>query len=170
MSNKCACPKELKQQSVYSPDVVHDNEAILYVLLDPIQWKDGQLTYGAFSKSKLKDGSLSVSRAQYSSEDMLQERVIQPQLNRNKKRKLIGVLRALCEEIRRITGDNTPCRIFCVNDDGTENDQAHAVIAYSELTKEEGFWQKNNREAIRANLIEAFRGNPMSLADAFALP
>jgi hypothetical protein len=44
MSTGCACPKECSQQQPYSPGVVKPNEPIVYVLLQPDHWQQGELT------------------------------------------------------------------------------------------------------------------------------
>jgi hypothetical protein len=72
------CPRELTQQSAFSPGPVEDREAILYALLEPRLFHHGQVTNEAFAKSKLRAGSLSVARRTYSSPAELQRSVIDP--------------------------------------------------------------------------------------------
>lgn len=158
------CPNELRKQKDESPCIVDNEEPIIYVILDPDHYKNGILTNAAFSKSKLKEGSLSVSRANYTTADQLKKSVIDPQLIRNKERKFIGVIRATCNDIRSIRMSNENTRAICVIDNGTENDTAHAHLSFSEKAK---ISPKNEQQAIRGNLILTFQQNPVGLSEIF---
>lgn len=165
------CLKEQAKQSPYSPCPVTDDETIVYVLLDPTQWKDGQLTASAFSKSSLKKGDLSVCRARYSSANEAEQKIVMPQLQRHPDWMLVGALHATCRDIRAIQAVDPPVRAFCVIDDGLPDYPAHAHLGFSEATTAKGFWgNRNVREAIRANLVDVFRrnGGPHTLEECFA--
>lgn len=165
------CLREQSRQSQYSPCVVADEEWIVYVLLDPPLWKNGDLVAGAFSKSRLDAGDLSVCRAAYSSAEDAYKNIVEPQLARHQGEwTLVGAFRALCRDIRGLFTDHPPVRVVCVVDDGLEAFPAHAHLAYSDATRAKGFWNnRNQRQAVRANLIQVFRANggPHTLEDCF---
>ena len=169
-----ACPKELSKQSEFSPDKVHDKETLVYLLIDPRQIKDGELTSTAFSKKELKQGTLSICRAGYSTAEDAKRNIFEPQFNKNSERKLVGAYKAICLNVRTIYATNrntqqSAGRAFCVIDDGERNFPAHAVLAYSDITKKDKFWDKNDQTAVRENLIELFQNHskPLDLEDCF---
>lgn len=45
---------------------------------------------------------------------------------------------------------------MCVIDDGLPEFPAHAVLGYSENTKQPKFWQRNNRTVVRGELTRVF--------------
>lgn len=163
------CVAELTQQRAASPGVVKADEKLAYILLDPDQWKEGRLTNAAFSKTRLKAGDLSVARASYCSVEQVEEHVVKPQLDRDPGRKLVGAFLARCADIRDIKAQQPPARAICVVDDGSDELPGHALLGYSEATKAQGFWERNRREAIRANLTLAFgaEGGPLLLTQCF---
>jgi hypothetical protein len=164
-----SCPKELTKQKQASPGVVESSETLVYMLLNPDHWENGKLKKAAFSKSKLKEGDLSVCRADYCTADGAYEHAVKPQLERNPARQFVGALRALCADIRGIAVDDPPKQAICVIDDGLDSYPAHALLAYSDATKSEKFWLRNNQEAVRANLTLVFgiNGGPLPLRDCF---
>jgi len=163
----CACPKECSQQQRHSPGVVKAEEPIVYVLLQPDHWAGGQLTAAAFAKSQLSRGTLSVCRGAHCTAEEARASIVQPQLERDDRRVLVGALRARCSDIRDIKLEAH--RAVCVIDDGQANFPAHAVLAYSEVTKQEKFWERNQRSAVRAELARVFglQPGPLSLKDCW---
>lgn len=153
------CEKEKSKQSVHSPSVVSDDEYLVYVVLEPDQYKDDELSTAAFSKSKLKDGDLSICRKAYSNAADIRQNIVDPQIENKPHRREVGALQAQCSDVRSILTDNPVCRAFCVNDDGLEGFEAHALLAFSDPTKAPNFWNANDRLAIRANLVRSFGGN-----------
>jgi hypothetical protein len=163
----CACPKECSQQQPHSPGVVLADEPIVYILLQPDHWAEGLLTAAAFAKSRLSSGTLSVCRAARCTADEANASIVQPQLQKDSRRVLVGALRARCSDIREIKVEAQ--RAVCVIDDGLANFPAHAVLAYSEATKQEKFWERNQRSAVRAELARVFGlpPGPLSLQDCW---
>jgi hypothetical protein len=84
-------------------------------------------------------------------------------------RHFVGLFKAVCVDIRKITVDYPKNnRAICVIDDGQPNYKAHALLSYSGFAEEKNYWVKNNREAVRANLVDAFgKGAVLSLDDVF---
>jgi len=150
------CPKEAKQQKKCSPGIVENKESIVFVVIDPLHCQDGKLISAAFPTKRLTEGTLSVSRGDHSTLADVLLHVVDPQLSRDSKRKLMGACRTRCAEIRAIKGSTDKARLFCVIDDGSNNYPAHAHIGYSDSTKEDGFWSRNERTAARANLTRVF--------------
>lgn len=152
-----ACSKEKKQQSNHSPGVVSDEEHILYVLLEPDQWKYGQLTKAAFSDSKLCACDLSVARQEHTDLDAILENVVVPQIDKNPTRQFVGLLMAPCALIRGLrVGESDGTRgdrATCVIDDGISGYEAHSLMAYSESVRRQN---RNVRLSVRANLIDTF--------------
>jgi hypothetical protein len=168
------CPKELEQQSPHHCyGTVQDDEPIVYVLVEPDHYRDGDLQKNAFSHRSLKTGELSVCRARYSSRRELQHEVVDKLLQgeppQGGRRRFVGLFQAMCWEIRRISVEYPKQnRAICVIDDGQPSFQAHAHLSYSSFAREKNYWEKNNRQAVRANLIEAFgKGAMLSLQDVF---
>lgn len=163
----CPCPKEQIQQKRESPGQIGSDESIVYILLQPDHWQQGGLSAAAFSKSKLKAGDLSVCRGQYCTDKQAAEHIVAPQIAKNSRRTLVGAFRAQCSEIRAIEAQNPKVRVICVIDDGTAAFPAHALLAYSELTKGKEFWQRNEQTAVRGELTRVFNaaGGPLNLID-----
>lgn len=168
--NDCACPKECSQQQPHSPGVVRADEPIIYILLQPDHWAEGELTAAAFAKSRLSSGTLSVCRAAHCTAAEAHASIVKPQLQRDSRRVLVGALRARCSDIRDISVEAH--RAVCVIDDGQADFPAHAVLAYSEATKQEKFWDRNQRSAVRAELTRVFGlpPGPLSLEECWAAP
>lgn len=172
------CPKECVQQKPDSPGPVGSSEVLIYIILDPDQWEDGQLSTAAFEHERLRkpDDGISVQRAAYSSPELVTRNVVGPQLAKKppkkQERTFVGAIFARCADIRELRLDTQEKqRAICVIDDGTHDDPAHALLSYSEsakaLTKgEEG---RSQKLAIRRNLISKFRGvkNPLHLEAVF---
>jgi hypothetical protein len=168
------CPKELAQQSPHHLyGTVQDDEPIVYVLVDPDHYKNGELQKAAFSQTRLKEGTLSVCRAQHSSRIEIQREIIDKLLKGTPapgRRKFVGLFRAICRDIRSITLEYPRRnRAICVIDDGQPNYKAHAHLSYSAIAGEKDYWARNSRQAVRANLIDAFgKGNVLSLDEVFS--
>ena len=161
------CPKERTQQSIYSPSTVANDEPILKVILDPTHYENGRIKKAAFPKNQLDAETLSVCRASYSSPEEINDQVVAPMMARNPRKSFVGVLRAVCREIRALVIEPEAVRVICVIDDGLEHYRAHAHLGFSGTTRVEGFWAVPNRkEAVRANLARAF-GDILSLRDIF---
>lgn len=171
----CPCPKESVAQHSRSPGPVESNEKISLIILNPDQWNDGDFSSAAFSKKKLKEGSLSVCRVKFTTISEVQRHIVTPQLLRNTNRTLFGSAVALCLDIRSINSTNRPNeRIFCVIDDpivdGPTGDYlGHALLSFSDITKGDKFWSNNDRAAALANLSLAFKKTPppIALEDVF---
>jgi hypothetical protein len=166
----CPCPRERAQQSPYSPGLISPSEAIVYVLLDPDHWTNGALAPAAFSKSKLAADDLSVCRNRYASAAQTYKHVVAPQIKKDPRRRVVGAVKARCGDIRDITvGNGTNERFICVIDDGLIGYPAHAVLGYSENTKQPKFWQRNSRTAVRGELTRVFNlgGGLASLEQCF---
>jgi hypothetical protein len=167
------CPKERVPQTpqYHRFGVVADAENVLYVVLYPDQYSGGELSTGAFSKSKLRSCELSVCRMHHSSSSEVMQQVVCPQLARNPKRSFVGALYARAEEIRSIRADvDDTVQVICVIDDGRENYKAHAHMCYSDCVVTcKTFWQRNRQVAVRAELIARFqrRGIFKDLETAF---
>lgn len=76
------CLKELTSQHDQSPGVVCCEEKIALILMNPDQWKDGDFSSSAFSKTKLQKGELSVCRVSYTSVKEVRDFIIAPQLEK----------------------------------------------------------------------------------------
>jgi hypothetical protein len=155
------CPEEDTQQNNESPDIVRNDEPIVYALVYPTSASEQSIAY--FHGSRLKDRELSICRARYSSYGEMREKVVQPQLDNDATREFKGYLWAPCYEIRSILAtpridikekpkeQQDPVGAFCVIDDGDTNFRAHARLGYSAPNRRD-FWSKNDREAARGNL------------------
>lgn len=162
-----ACPQELEKQSSYSPSTVNSDEPIVFVLLDPDHWQNERLAKGAFSMRKLKASGVSICRANYTNATTAFSNIVKPQLNRSPDRRLIGALRTICRDVRTIRASVDSVQVVCVVDDGTLKDPAHALLKLSEATKDLGFWDRNKKETVRAELARIF-GNKRDFTDCFA--
>lgn len=166
------CPKEKVQQKSELPGLIGPDEAIVYILLQPIQWDNGALASAAFSSSKLGDSSLSVCRGNFCTAKQAHEHVVEPQLAKDARRRLVGAFKAQCSDIRAIEVLDPRTQIICVFDDGTMEFAAHALLGYCERTKEKDFWKRNQRTAVRSELTRVFneKGGPLPLAQCCAAP
>lgn len=163
------CPKESKQQKECSPGVVESSEPIVYILIDPLNYQNGKLLLSAFPKKRLKNCTLSVARGHHCTVADAMRHVVEPQLARDGRRRLVGAFRTQCSKIRELQASKERVRVFCVVDDGSCEYPAHAHIGYSEATKADGFWSHNDRTAAHANLARAFEnGGILQLQDCFA--
>lgn len=150
------CPLELAVQSEYSPSTVADDEAVAYALISPDQYDQttGRLKPLAFSKSKLMKGEVSVFRTVYTTEVEVTDRVICPQLERDRTREYCGCWVASALQIRSL--QDAGIRQVCIVDDGLVDFSAHVHLSFSEAVQSS---TKNVKEAVRANLIETFSAN-----------
>jgi hypothetical protein len=168
MSAPTDCPAESARQSEHSPSVVGDDEALVYILLSPDLYNIETRTMDAraFSKSKLREGTLSVCRAEHTSIQVAEEQVIAPQIARKPERSVAGALTAICGAIRCIRFDAASVRTYCVVDDGREDFTGHAHIGFSPRVS---FSSQNSTQAARGNLLLAFEseGGPKPLAQVF---
>lgn len=164
-----ACPKEITRQKESSPSVVGDKEALLYVLMDPEHWDPRlrRLKNYAFSKSTLMNGELSVCREGHSSPREVCQKIIRPLRVKNPARKFVGLLRAICGDVRALMIVPSNVRVFCVVDDGMPDFRSHALIGFSESAKGM-IGDPNWKVAARANLIRVFQINGvLSLKNSF---
>jgi hypothetical protein len=158
------CPCEATKQSNHSPTKVANDEALLYALIEPHNYEQNDISARAFSRTELTECQVSVSRKKYTTKEILQKEVIEVLLQKDPRRKFIGVLQAGCGEVRSLkTHDPKNKRVFCVIDDGTPNNSGHVHIGFSEITKAQ---PKNHKTAHRANLISLF-GNERSIRDVY---
>lgn len=144
---RCGCEKEDVRQSVHSPDVVRNEEPIVYFGIDPTTTENR--TIKDLSKSKLQSCELSVCRAPFISENDAREKIFKPIQTRQEGARLDGVLWATAEEIRAVTLGDTNIGAFCVIDDGLESYAAHAVLGYSGVSDKK---LMNHRNSARGNL------------------
>jgi hypothetical protein len=163
------CAKEKRRQSAASPSTVKNREKIVYVLVDPDHWQEGELQPQAFSKSQLAKGQLSVCRPLYCTKEEVLSQVVSPLISKKPFRRLVGCLEASVAQVRGILLEDPPKRAICVVDDGLPLYPAHAVLGFSEITFTSRFWEKNCRIAIRSNLALAFgvQGGPTDLPRSF---
>lgn len=160
-----ACPCEATKQSKHSPAKVASGEALLYFLIEPHNWEQNDISARAFSRTELTECQVSVSRKKYTPKEIFQKEVIDVLLERDSKRKAIGVLQAGCGEVRSLKTDEPKNkRVFCVIDDGTTKNTGHGHIGFSEITKHQ---PKNYKTAHRANLILLF-GDKRSIDDVYS--
>lgn len=174
----CACPLEEQPQHESSPGVVQDDEHVLYVLVDPLHTKDGDLSGAMFRGSQLKAGELSVCRVRYATPELINDCVVTPLLSKEG-RTFVGSLVAVAGEIRSITNEEGQ-QLYCVVDDPIHQDyktpsrpslkfpinHSHAHVGYSCITKVKNFWNNLNTEAAaRENLAAVFKrlGGPQSV-------
>jgi hypothetical protein len=85
------------------------------------------------------------------------------------RRHFVGLFKAICADLRKITVDYPKNnRAICVVDDGQPNYKAHAHLSYSVFAEGKDYWARNNSQAVRANLVDAFgKGAILSLEDVF---
>lgn len=145
------CERETQQQREHSPGLVQEAERVAYVLLDPLQWQNGDLSPLAFRKSDLSESRLSIYRADFCTAEQAYDHVVAPQLQRNPTRRLVGCLMAICAAIRALsdTGGN---RTICVIDEGEPDFAAHAVLGFSTFVR-----SKSEQIAAQGNLSRLFQ-------------
>jgi hypothetical protein len=158
----CECDKELSKQSDHSPSTVADGEILVYALINPLNVtnEDGTIKVAAFSKSGLKRGDLSVCRASLITGADAKAKTVDIIVAKQPGRSDSGYLVAKCGDVRAIKLGETAVRAICVNDDGLEDFQAHAHLAYSNPQEEK---MRNHREAARAELTTLFQVNGVSV-------
>jgi hypothetical protein len=143
------CKEEEISQSEFSPGIVEDYEKILYVLIDPLQYQNGEIKPTAFSKSKLQVGKLSVVRVDHSSTNEVKSKVIEPQLEKGaqkgENRQFVGCLTAIARSIREVD--------ISIIDQALSDFPAHAHLKFSAAISD-----KNQQVAARQNLILVFNG------------
>ena len=159
------CPLEAAKQSRHSPSKVSNTETLLFVLVEPHNFGENELSARAFSRKELTKGHVSVSRKEHTTRSTLEENVISVLLKNDVRREFKGVLKAKCQKVRDIKTDNPlKKRVFCVVDDGVPDNPGHAHIGFSEITKTDN---GNEKTAYRENLILAFGENPFGLNDIY---
>ena len=159
------CPLEHAKQSPHSPSKVSNAETLLFVLIEPHNFAENGLKKRAFSRMELTQGHVSVSRKEHTTRSTLVENVISVLLKKDVRREFKGVLKAKCQKVRNIKTDNPlKNRVFCVVDNGFQNNPGHAHIGFSEKTKTDN---GNEKTAHRENLILAFGENPFGLNDIY---
>lgn len=146
--SRCECAKESSRQSEYSPDVVQDDEIIVYALVEPLT-----SSVKAISKSGLKEGTVSVCRAGYTTGPEAKAKTVDVLIGKNSTRTDEGFLLAQCGEIRDIRLGTSNVGAFCVVDDGLPEHISHAHLGYSDPSDPK---LRNDREAARANLLSLF--------------
>lgn len=165
------CPLEHDQQSVFSPGKVGDCEILIKVLYDPDHFDEGcgQISLQAVPRDHLlgagKDGKgFSLARKDHATAGALEEHVLKPALEKHPGRCARGAMVSSCKTIREIVDFPSGPRLFCVNDDGTEQLPSHALVVFSEATRQKGFWQNRMegwaRDAVRRKLINHFQLHP----------
>ncbi len=121
-----------------------------------------------FQKQGLKAVPYSVARGNHSTVAEINSHVVHPQLAKPGRR-LVGSCKTQCSIIRSILGDQESARLFCDIDDGLDDYPAHAVIGFSDHTKSDNFWSRNQRTAAIANLSLAFeRNGVLPLTECFS--
>lgn len=158
------CPCEATKQSKHSPSKVSNTETLLFVLIEPHNYSQNDITPVAFSKTELKESRVSVSRKKHTTREVLQQEVIDVLLERDSRRQLVGILKADCGNVRNLKAEESKNRrACCVLDDGTLKNIGHAHLGFSEITKQQ---PKNLQAASRRNLILLF-GKKLTIDDAY---
>ncbi len=148
------CPAEATKQSKHSPSRVSNKEALLFVLIEPYNYKNNGISTEAFSKTELRESRVSVSRKGHTTKEVLKKEVIDVLLKKDPRRHFIAVLQGNCGKVRELEPEEPKDkRAFCVMDDGTPENKGHAHIGFSETTRGQ---QKNLQAANRQNLIGVF--------------
>jgi hypothetical protein len=162
-----SCPEELTPKAG-SPGVVLDQEIIVRVLFDPDDWQDGAVNPGKLGIKRLRRSEFSVARSDHCNADTIRSQVIEKRGVGKNPQKYIGVIKAMCSDIRYSVGNFALTRLFCVHDDPLENFAGHALIGFSEQTRG-GFWDKNDATAALLILGQKFEenGSPLRLEDCF---
>ena len=158
------CPLEAAKQSPHSPNKVSNADTLLFVLIEPHNFAENALISRAFSRTELTKGEVSVSRKEHTTRSTLEEKVVSVLLKKDVRREFKGVLKAKCQKVRDIKTSYPSKRVFCVVDDGFEDNPGHAHIGFSEITK---MGNGNEKTAYRANLILAFGEKPLGLDDIY---
>lgn len=159
------CPLEAAKQSRHSPSKVSNTETLLFVLVEPHNFAENNLSARAFSRKELTKGHVSVSRKEHTTRPTLEENVISVLLKKDVRRVFKGVLKAKCQKVRDIKASHlSKKRVFCVVDEGVPDNPGHAHIGFSEITKMDN---GNEKTAYRQNLILAFGENPLVLDDIY---
>ncbi|GAB1828275.1 hypothetical protein MyNCGM70_11440 [Achromobacter xylosoxidans] len=178
----CACPGECAPQHKSSPGVIEHDELILFVLVNPTTYKNGDLSAGCFSDSQLKKGVQSVCRIRHTTAEEI-DRCVVAHLIKKEGRELHGSAAATAGEIRAIRGPGGG-QAFCVVDDPLHDEYndpsrpdvkfevflAHAHLGFSAKTLSDESWNKNTRVALMATLASTFktRGCPIPIANWYA--
>ncbi len=167
------CPEETTDKTAdCSPGLVAGEEMIVLLLFDPETIQAGVLTPTAISRKRLKDGDFSVARAAHVPSAVAQRVIIDGRLAKDAKLKYAGAVKALAADIRNAGVSQAAPRLFCVYDDPVKPDLCgHAIIAFSNITRDGKFWgpKKNDALAAVGNLLRVFEKNgvPLSIADCF---
>lgn len=159
------CPAEATKQSKHSPCKVSNNETLLFVLIEPYNYSQNDITAEAFSKTELRESRVSVTRKEHTPKEILQTEVVDVLIQKDPRRQLIGVLQANCKNVRDLEPEEPKNkRAFCVMDDGNPKNKGHAHIGFSETARVQ---PKNLQAANRQNLIQVF-GKDYSLNEIYA--
>jgi len=151
------CPKELSRQSEHSPSLVKDEEDVLRLIFNPthLDSKTGEISNAAFSKTELEENRLSVTRKECGSRDSVRQNITKIEKGGQKPKTLEKILSVKCCDIRAID-EETKMRAFCVIDDGTEENPAHAHIGFA-ATPQNVSVAPNWKTSARGNLLRLFR-------------
>jgi hypothetical protein len=164
------CPKEITKKEG-SPGLVQDDEFVVLLLFDPENIQDGVLSPGKLGIKRLKREELSVFRPKHCSIETVQKQVIDSRLGKNPGLAFVGGVKARSGELRWVDAQaNDPAsRLVCVFDDPLPDFTGHAAMGFSEKTREENFWSKNQAAATLGNLCLVFEkaGVPLDLSDCF---
>jgi len=148
------CPAEASKQSEHSPSKVGNSETLLYVLIEPHNYEANGISARAFSRTELKNSQVSISRKNHIPRDILQKEVIDILLEKDQRRKFMGVLQAKCLKIRQLkTEEPKSRRAFCVIDDGTLKNVGHTHLGFSHTARQQ---TKSQWTAYRENLTLLF--------------
>ena len=148
--SRCECHKESSSQSLYSPGLVLSEEAIVYVLVDPLSFEDGSIK--SLRHDHLKKSQMSVVRASFITGTTARALTVEVMVANNNQRVDCGYAYAMCQEIREIRLGQLGVGAFCVIDDAFEHFPAHAHIGYSNTDD-----KKNDRLTARGNLLLLFK-------------
>lgn len=155
----CQCPNERSQQSTYSPGVVTCGEPIVYALIEPDNYRDGSAQ--AFSKSRLKQGQLSVCRSAHARLEDARQAILDGMLAKDPNRSDRGIMWAPSDDIRMLRWPGTDEQAICLVDHGFKDYRAHAHIGLSNPSDPN---TRNGFEAVRGQLLSVFRKNGCPLA------
>ena len=128
MDEREECLEERKQQSVYSPGTVRDDESLArFISRSEYIAQDGKLATAAFSVQDFLEphrGGLSLARLGHMSRAEIRQRA-EASADGTNDRPTKGMAVAETQAIRAIHSNGA--RLFCVVDDGLPDFRAHAV-------------------------------------------
>jgi len=162
---ECEC--EGQQQSVHSPGIIQAGEGIVYCLVHPVESSDPVTFVQAneiMPRKFLKEGTLSVARAMYTTRETFQREVVNARTAKEG-RTFMGCWSVKCQMLRDLV-DGQGTRTICVVDAGYEHYPGHAHLAFSQALVAAS---KNAQQAAKGDLIKAFRlAGELSLEECFA--